>query len=187
MSQSHEITEMLRKWTDGKDEVSEELLTIVYNELHRQAARFLRHERPNHTLQTTALIHEAYMRLIDQRDVEWESRSHFFAIAARVMRRVLVDYARSRNRGKRGGGIEDIPLEDVVELGTPAPTTDLVALNEALNRLEAEDERLVRIVELRYFSGLTLEETADILGISRTTVAQDWAIARAWLHSELTR
>jgi len=187
MKQSDSITEMLRLWSSNDLEVSEVLLTSVYKELHKQASRFLRRERPNHTLQTTALIHEAYIKLIEQRGVQWESRTHFFAIAARIMRRILVDHARSKYREKRGGKNEDLPLDEAMYVVSSVESTDLIALDQALDRLDKIDGRLVRIVEFRYFSGLTLEETADVLKVSRTTVAKEWAMAKAWLLHELTR
>ncbi len=163
-------------------------MPLVYDELHRQAESFLRRERPDHTLQATALIHETYLKLIDQRDVNWESRTHFFAIAANLMRRILVDYARLKNRDKRGGGAIKLTLEEAsLSVVGNERNIDLMALDEALTRLEQLDEQQARIVELRYFSGLTLEETAEALQLSRTTVVTDWAMARAWLHRELTR
>ena len=186
MKQNHSITQMLHEWSDGKREALEALMPHVYDELHRQARRYLRRERANHTLQTTALIHEAYLKLIDQ-NVNWESRTHFFAVAANIMRRILVDHARSKHREKRGGAGEDLPLEEAMLIVSDEKSIDLIALDEALNRLTEIDEQQCRIVELRYFSGLTLEETAAALKISRTTVANDWALAKAWLHRELTR
>ena len=187
MSQTHEITRRLREWSDGNREALDELMPLVYTELHRQAARFLRRERPDHTLQTTALIHETYIKLVDQHEVTWENRAHFFAIAANLMRRILVDYARARGREKRGGGCLKLPLEEAALAVSNEKNIDLMALDEALNRLSELDERQARIVELRYFSGLSLEETAAALKISRTTTAEDWAMAKAWLHRELTR
>ena len=184
---SRSITKMLRAWGGGSGEVLEELMPLVYDELHRQAARYLRHERPNHTLQTTALINEAYLKLIDQREVNWESRTHFFAIAAQAMRRILVDYARKKHRGKRGGALDALSLEQAALVASDEKSVDLIALDEALTRLAAEDEQQSRIVELRYFSGLTLEETAKVLRISPATVSRDWDMAKAWLHRELTR
>jgi len=184
---SHEITQMLQEWSSGKREALNELLPLVYGELHRQAANYLRHERENHTLQTTALINEAYLKLIDQRDVNWESRTHFFAIAAQAMRRILVDHAKTKHREKRGGNDVKISLEKIELISSDENLVDLIALDEALTRLFAKDEQQSRIVELRYFSGLSLEETAEVLGISRTTAARDWAMAKAWLHRELTR
>ena len=181
------ITQLLIAWNDGSAEALEKLMTLVYDELHRQAARFLRRERTDHTLQTTALIHEAYLKLVDQREVNWESRTHFYAIAANLMRRILVDYARARNREKRGGDVVKLPLEEAALAVGKEKSVDLIALDEVLTRLEKIDPRQARIVELRYFGDLTLEETAKALDISRTTVADDWAVARAWLHRELTR
>ena len=187
MSKTQNITEMLRLWSDGNREVLEDLMPLVYDELHRQAARFLSRERRDHTLQTTALIHETYLKLVDQREVDWESRTHFFAIAANLMRRILVDYARKRNREKRGGDVVKLPLEEAALVVGKEKSIDLMALDEALTKLEKIDKRQARIVELRYFGDLTLEETAEALKISRTTVADDWAMAKAWLHRELTR
>lgn len=186
MSRTQQITRMLREWSDGNQAVLEELMPLVYKELHAQAARYLRREREGHTLQTTALIHETYLKLIDQREVNWENRAHFFAIAANLMRRILVDHARTKKREKRGGGNTNLPLE-AAALAVAEKNVDLLALDEALNRLGKIDERQVQVVELRYFSGLSLEETATALGISRSTAAEDWAMAKAWLRRELTR
>ena len=187
MSQTQKITELLHEWSDGDGTALDELFPLVYDELHRQAARHLRRERQDHTLQTTALIHEAYLKLIDQREVNWESRTHFFAIAAQMMRRILIDYARAKHRGKRGGDAVNLPLEEAALIVGDEKSIDLIALDEALNRLAKIDAQQVRVVELRYFSGLSLEETAEALKVSRTTVANDWAVAKAWLHRELTR
>lgn len=184
---SSNITQMLRDWGDGRTEALDELLPLVYNELRRLAASYLRKERPNHTLQTTALVHEAYLKLIDQRNVEWKNRGHFFAIAAQAMRRILVDHAKARHREKRGGQAEDASLEDVLVAAAQESNIDLVALDEALSKLARIDPQQVKIVELRYFTGLSLDETADVLGISRATVARDWQVAKAWLHREMTR
>ena len=187
LTQTHKITQMLREWSDGNREALEELMPLVYRELHQQAARYLRRERQNHTLQTTGLIHEAYLKLVDQRQVNWQSRTHFYAIAAQLMRRILVDHARTKKREKRGGDLLLMPLEDAAQVAGNEKNVDLVALDEALNKLAEIDRQQARIVELRYFSGLSLEETAEALKISRTTVAQDWSMAKAWLHRELTR
>ncbi|MGI8544256.1 MAG: sigma-70 family RNA polymerase sigma factor [Aridibacter sp.] len=187
MSQSHEITLLLQEWGDGNNNVLEDLMPLVYDELHRQATIFLRRERPDHTLQTTALINEAYIKLIDQRDVRFNDRIHFYAISAKLMRRVLVDYARMKNRKKRGGKTIAVSLDETAVVGYNPQNTDIIALDDALKRLEEIDERQTRVVELRYFSGLTLEETAEALKISRSSVAQDWAIAKAWLYRELTK
>ena len=178
---------MLREWSGGNREALEDLMPLVYDELHKQAARFLSRERADHTLQATALIHETYIKLVDQREVNWESRTHFFAIAANLMRRILVDYARRKNREKRGGDVVKLTLEEAVLVVGKEKSVDLMALDEALTKLEKIDEQQARIVELRYFGGMTLEETAEALQISRTTVADDWSMAKAWLHRELTR
>jgi RNA polymerase sigma factor (TIGR02999 family) len=182
-----EITQMLREWSDGKPEALANLLPLVYAELHRQAASFLRKERPGHTLQTTALIHEAYLKLIDRRDVTWQSRTHFFAVAAQAMRRILVDYARAKHREKRGGDSVQLSLEGATLVAAKEKGTDLIALDEALTKLAERDKQQASVVELRYFSGLSLEETAEALHVSRATVARDWEAARAWLHRELTK
>jgi RNA polymerase sigma factor (TIGR02999 family) len=184
---SLQITQMLKKWSEGNQEVLDKLMPLVYNELRRQASRYLRRERANHTLQTTALIHEAYLKLIDQNQVEWQNRTHFYAIAAQAMRRILVDYARERNREKRGGAAENLPLEEAAFVVSEGKNVDLVALDEALTRLAQFDERQARVVELRYFSGLSIDETADILGVSNVTVRRDWNMAKAWLHQQISK
>jgi RNA polymerase sigma-70 factor, ECF subfamily len=182
-----DITEILREWSSGNQEALDKLMPLVYDELHRQAAQYLRRERPDHTLQTTALIHEAYLKLIDQRDVDWESRTHFFAIAAQAMRRILVDYAKTRNREKRGGAAKTLPLEEAFEVqAKEEKSVDLIALDEALTKLAEIDEQQA-LVELRYFADLSLEETAKALKISRATAARDWSVAKAWLLRELSR
>ena len=163
------------------------LMPLVYAELHRQAARYLRRENKGHTLQTTALIHETYLKLIDQREVEWQNRAHFFAIAANAMRRIMVDYARAKHREKRGGGDEKLPLKAALSVAADESSIDLIALDQALTRLAEIDEQQARLVELRYFSGLSLEETAEALHISRATAAREWNVARAWLRRELMR
>lgn len=182
-----QITEMLRDWSDGKPEALNALMPIVYAELHRQAARFLSRERPGHTLQATALINEAYLKLVDRRDVEWESRTHFFAVAANAMRCILVDHARTKHREKRGGDNIKLSLEEAMPVAAKDDGVDLIALDEALNKLAGFDVQQARVVELRYFSGLSLDETAHALNISRATVARDWESARAWLYHELKR
>jgi RNA polymerase sigma factor (TIGR02999 family) len=182
-----EITQMLRDWSDGKADALENLMPLVYEELHRQAASFLRKERAGHTLQTTALIHEAYVKLIDRRDVNWQSRTHFFAVAAQAMRRILVDYARAKRREKRGGDNVKLSLEEATLVAAQGKGIDLIALDEALTRLAQRDKQQASVVELRYFSGLSLEETAEALHVSRATVARDWEAARAWLHREITK
>jgi RNA polymerase sigma-70 factor, ECF subfamily len=186
--QRREITQMLREWGGGNREALDALLPLVYEELHRQASRYLRRERAGHTLQTTALIHEAYLKLIDQREVDWKNRAHFFGIAAQMMRRILVDYARARHREKRGGAGSDRPIEEAATLAVSEENgVDLIALDEALTRLSRFDERQARIVELRYFSGLSIEETAEVLRISPATVKSDWTLAKTWLRREMTR
>jgi RNA polymerase sigma factor (TIGR02999 family) len=184
---SMQITQLLKKWSEGNQEILDKLMPLVYEELRRQASRYLRRERSNHTLQTTALIHEAYLKLVDQKEVEWQSRAHFFAIAAQAMRRILVDYARERHRDKRGGNAENLPIEEALMVSSQEKSVDLVALDEALTRLAKFDERQARVVELRYFSGLSIEETADVLGVSNVTVRRDWNMAKAWLHQQITK
>ncbi len=188
MDQSHNITTLLREWSGGNREALDELMPLVYNELHRQAARYLRNERPGHTLQTTALIHEAYIKLIDQTDIQWQGRTQFFAFAAKVMRHILVDHARAKQRAKRGGNAAvKVSLDEAGEIAVDWKSVDLMALDEALNRLAEIDEQQVRLVELRYFSGLSLDAAAEAMNISRATAAREWNVARAWLHRELTR
>lgn len=187
MTESQGITLLLKQWGGGNREALDRLLPLVYGELHRQAHRYLRGEHQDHTLQTTALINEAYLKLIDQKDVDWQNRAHFFGIAAQMMRRILVDYARAKKRNKRGGDDLKVPLEEALLNAEEENNVDLIALDEALTHLGKIDEQQVRIVELRYFSGLSLEETADALHISRATCAREWAIARAWLYRELTK
>ena len=184
---SKQITEMLQDWSDGNREALEMLLPLVYDELHKQAARFLRRERAGHTLQPTALINETYLKLIDQHEVKWQNRAHFFGIAAQAMRRILVDYAKTRHRGKRGGADENLPLEEAMFAVSAAPNVDLVELDEVLMRLAKFDERQANIVELRYFGGMSVEETAEVLHISTATVKSDWRTAKAWLHREITK
>jgi RNA polymerase sigma-70 factor (ECF subfamily) len=180
-----EITLWLKQWSAGNDDALEALLPVVYAELHRQAANYLRHERVGHTLQPTALINEVYIRLINQQHVNWQNRAHFFGIAAQGMRRILVDHARSRHRDKRGGNAENVPIDSAVMAIPGSKTVDLIALDEALSRLAQFDERQARIVELRFFSGLSVEETAEALGISPATVKNDWRTAKAWLFREI--
>ena len=182
------ITEQLQDWSGGKDtEPSDVVLNLVYDELHRQAQRYLRRERAGHTLQTTALVHEVYLKLVKQENIAWESRSHFYAIAAKLMRQILIDYARTKHRAKRGGTKDKAPLATALTVGIGETNFDLLALDEALTRLAAKEEHLANIVELRFFSGLGVEDTADVLGISDSTVKRDWQMAKAWLHRELTR
>ncbi|MEK7725490.1 MAG: sigma-70 family RNA polymerase sigma factor [Acidobacteriota bacterium] len=184
---SKEITEMLHAWSEGKPEALDLLLPFVYEELHRQARRYLRREQENHTLQPTALINEAYLKLIEQKGVRFESRTHFFAIAANLMRQILVDHARTKHRLKRGGVNSDLPLEEALLVTADEKNIDLIALDEALNRLGKMDVQQARIVELKYFADLTLQETADVLDISTATVKRDWQTAKAWLYREMTK
>lgn len=184
---SANITGMLREWGGGRREALDEVFPFIYAELRRQAARCLRSERNNHSLQTTALVNEAYLKLVDQQNIDFESRSHFFAIAAKAMRRILVDHARYRNRDKRGGKHDDLPIEEALLVAVNSTDVDVLALDEALGRLAKLDPQLEMTVELRYFCGLSLEETAEALGVSRSTAARDWSIAKAWLFRELTR
>ena len=179
------VTQLLHDWSDGDREALDKLIPIVYEELRRQAARYLRRERPGHTLQTTALIHEAYLRLIDQKNVRWQNRAHFFAIAAQLMRRILVDHARGRQAAKRGGSDIKLPLEEAM-IGSEGRGVDLVALDEALERLASIDPQQSRVVELKFFSGLSVEETAEVLGVSQRTVKRDWNVAKAWLRREIS-
>jgi len=182
-----EITEGLRDWSDNRrDDSADALLKLVYEELHRQAHRYLQKERAGHTLQTTALVHEAYLKLAAQKSVTWESRSHFFAIAATVMRRILIDYAKTKHRIRRGGVHSDVPLDEALTIRVGESDFDLVALDEALNRLAAKEAHLAKVVELRFFSGLDVVETAEVLGSSESTVKRDWQMAKAWLRRELT-
>ncbi|HEX6124423.1 MAG TPA: ECF-type sigma factor [Pyrinomonadaceae bacterium] len=182
------MTEQLREWSAGRaSDVNEALLKLVYAELHRQAHRCLQRERIGHTLQTTALVHEAYLRLSKQKTTAWQSRSQFFAIAATLMRRILVDYARTRHRIRRGGPRSAVPLDTSLTLAISDSNFDLIELNEALERLAEKDEDLARIVELRFFAGLEVPETAEAMGVSESTVKRGWAMAKAWLHRELTR
>jgi RNA polymerase sigma-70 factor (ECF subfamily) len=180
------VTELLRNWSDGDKQAQEKLFQVVYDELHRQAARYLRNEHAGFSLQTTDLIHEAYLRLINQQHVEWQNRLHFFAISAKVMRRILVDHVRGRQAAKRGGSDIRLPLEEAMVV-LPEQDLDLVALDEALNRLAQIDAQQSQIVELRFFSGLSVEEAAKVLEVSERTVKRDWNVAKAWLRRELSR
>ena len=180
------ITQLLIAWSEGRSDALNELLPLVYAELRRLASSYLRHEAAGHTLQPTALVHEAYLRLIDQRRVRWRNRAHFYGVAAQIMRRILVDHARSAHASKRGAVRDLVPLA-AVEISVLSIDVDVLALDEALDRLAAFDPQQARIVELRYFGGLTIEEAAEVLNISAATVVRDWTIAKAWLHAELTR
>ena len=180
---SHEptdVTVLLNAWSDGKQDALDELMPLVYQELRKLARSYLRAERPEHTLQPTALVNEAYLRLVDQRNVRWRNRRHFYGIAAQLMRRILVDHARKRQSEKRGGGEALIPFEEA--RGVPVKAQDLVALDDALKDFATIDPRSAKIVELRQFGGLSIDETADVLEISPATVKRDWTLAKAWLR-----
>jgi RNA polymerase sigma factor (TIGR02999 family) len=179
-----DVTSLLNELAAGDQEAAAKLVPLVYEELHRLATSRLRHERPNHTLQATALVHEAYMKLVAQRDAKWQNRAQFFAVASQAMRRILVDYARGQQRIRRGGKQRKVSLDDVL-LVSPDRTEEVLAVNESLSRLEKFDFRQGRIVELRYFGGLTVDEAAEILGVSSKTVMREWKIARAWLYGDL--
>ena len=183
---SKEISEMLLEWSNGHQEVLEELMPLVYDELRRLAAHHLRRERPDHTLQPTALVHEAYLRLVDQTQVRWHGRAHFFGIAANLMRQVLVNHALAHRATKRGGTAIKLTLEEAVGV-SKEEGVDLVALDQALSRLAALDPQQSQVVELRFFGGLTIEEAAEVLRVSPATVKREWTLAKAWLHCALTR
>lgn len=183
---SQNVTDLLINWGKGDREALDQLVPLVYEELRRQAARYLRRERVGHTLQTTALIHEAYLRLVDQRNVRWQNRAQFFGIAAKLMRRILVDHARTKKRAKRGGSDVRVSFTEA-KISEKVQELDVVALDEALDRLAEIDERQSKIVELRFFSGLTVEETGEVLAISPATVKRDWSLAKAWLYREIRR
>jgi len=181
----HQITQLLAEWSDGNQSALDELYPLVYEELHRLARRYMSRERKGHTLQTTALINEAYVRLVDQRNVHWANRSHFFAISAQIMRRILIDHARRYAYAKRGGGAQQVSLEEVAIVAREQGS-ELVRLDEALKGLAKMDPRRCHVVELRYFGGLSNEEIAGVLKISENTVTRDWNMARAWLYQQLT-
>jgi RNA polymerase sigma factor (TIGR02999 family) len=182
----NQITRLLVAWSDGDEGALDQLTPLVYEELHRLAHHYMSHERAGHTLQTSALVNEAYVRLVDWKNVKWQSRAHFFAVSAQMMRRILVDFARSRGYAKRGGGIRAITIDDAA-LTSGDKSADLVALDEALQTLAELDTRQSKVVELRFFGGLSLEETAEVLKVSVGTVRRDWSLARAWLHRELSK
>ena len=182
-----DVTELLLAWSDGDHAALEELVPLVHAELHRLAKRMMARERPNHTLQATALVNEVYLRLVDAHRVQWRNRVHFLAISAQIMRRILVEFARSHHRHKRGGGVQPIPLDEALnEAGGPIDS-NLVALDDALRLLTEKDPRLGQVVELRYFGGLNVEETAEVVGVSAATVMRDWKVAKVWLLRELRR
>jgi RNA polymerase sigma factor (TIGR02999 family) len=180
-----DISKLLRAWSDGDQSALDRLTPIVYDELRRLARRYMRRERPGHSLQTTALVNEAYMRLLDYKRMEWQDRAHFFAISAQLMRRILVEHARRHNL-KRGGGVQHVSLEEAVVVVGDGRGTDLVALDDAMNALARFDPRKVQVVEMRFFGGLSVEETAEVLKVSPVTVMRDWSTAKAWLYRELS-
>ena len=179
-----DITKLLLAWSDGDQQALQRLAPLVETELHRQARRYLKQERPGHTLQSTALVNEAYLRLIDWKNVQWHNRAHFFAVSAKLMRRILVDHARSRRYLKRGGAAAKVSLEEAAVV-TAERGPDLIAVDEALERLAVIDPRKSRIIELRFFGGLSVEETAEVLKVSPRTVKREWSLAQAWLYCDL--
>jgi len=182
----HEVTQLLVAWSDGDRAALDELTPLVYEELHRLAHNHMGRERQGHTLQTSALVNEAYVRLIDQRNVRWQNRAQFFSIASRLMRRILIDHARSHQYAKRGGGTRRVSLDEAAVVAEEQ-ATELVALDDALKSLEAIDPRKCQVVELRFFGGLSVEESAEVLGVSAVTVMRDWSTAKAWLQREMEK
>jgi RNA polymerase sigma-70 factor, ECF subfamily len=183
-SRRGEVTGLLLEYAQGSQEAADKLIPVVYQELKRLARDYMRRENPSHTLQTTALVHEAYLKLVRQKDVNWQGRAHFIGVAAQLMRRILIDHAKGRLRGKRGGERVVVPLNEALTF-SPERSHELLKLDEALERLSKLDARQSRIVELRFFGGLSIEETAEFLGISQKTVKRDWSVAKAWLRCEL--
>lgn len=181
---TQEVTQLLRAWVEGDAGACDQLYRTVYDELRRLAHHYMHRENPGHTLQTTALVNEAYLRLAHSKDVDWKDRAHFFAVSANIMRRILIDEARARRAERRGGNAEQVALDELIDI-PQAPTQDLLALDEALNQLARVDERKTKVVELRYFGGLSVEETAHVLNVSPDTVLRDWRLAKAWLLREL--
>ena len=183
---TQKVTELLLAWRDGDESALEKVAPLVYDELHQLAARYMRRESPGHTLQTSALVNEAFIRLIDQQEVQWQNRAHFFGIAVQLMRRILLDHARSRARAKRGGGVLRVSFDEgAIVSGQRA--AELIALDDALNALAAFDSRKSRIVELRFFGGLSNEEVAEVMGMSLRTVEREWRKAKAWLHHAISK
>ena len=181
----NEVTDLLVAWSNGDEVAREQLMAVVYQELHRLAHHYMKRESPGHTLQTSALVNEAFLRLVDQRNVQWKNRAHFYGIAAQMMRRILVDYARSRRYAKRGGGVQEISLDEAIV--SDARSAEIVALDETLERLAEIDSRKSQIVELRFFGGLSIEEAAEVLDVSPGTVMRDWTLAKAWLRREMSQ
>jgi RNA polymerase sigma-70 factor, ECF subfamily len=184
MSESQEVTLLLSALTRGDDGASSKLIPVVYDELRRLAGSYMRRERVDHTLQATALVHEAYLKLIEQRSVNWQSRAHFFGVAAQLMRRILIDHARGHSRQKRGGEQKKVSLDEAL-IFSEQQADELLAVDDSLNLLAKIDPRQAKIVELRFFGGLSVEETAEVLGVSPKTVKRDWSVAKAWLYADL--
>ncbi len=182
---THEVTQLLKAWSAGDEQALAKLTPLVYEQLHRVAQRYMAGQRPDHTLQTTALVNEVYLRLVDCGQVNWQDRAHFFAVSSQLMRRILVDFARARGYQKRGGGRPHISLEDAPSVGQE-PDANLLALDDALTALAAMDQRKSKVVELRFFGGLSVDEVAAVLGVSSDTVLRDWSFARAWLLRQLS-
>lgn len=182
-----DITQMLIEMTDGNTEVVNQILPLIYSELRKLASSYLRRERSDHTLQPTALVNEAYLKLIDQKKVVWQNRAHFFGIAAQVMRRILLDHARKHTAEKRGGAAEVLPIEEEILVVSHEKSAELIALDEALENLAKMDEQKAKIVELRYFGGLSIEETAEVMGVSVPTINRQWRMAKAWLYGQVAR
>jgi len=184
LSPTHEVTQLLKAWTAGDQKALEKLTPLVYEQLHRVAQHYMAGQRPGHTLQTTALVHEVYLRLVDCGQVNWQDRAHFLAVSAQLMRRILIDFARSRGYQKRGGGSPHLSLEEAPSVCNE-PDANIIALDDALKALAEVDARKSRVVELRFFGGLSVEETAEVLGVSAETVGRDWKLAKMWLLHEL--
>jgi len=185
VSPTHEVTQLLKAWTAGDEQALEKLAPLVYEQLHRVAQHYMAGQRPGHTLQTTALVNEVYLRLVDCGQVNWQDRAHFFAVSAQLMRRILIDFARSRGYQKRGGDLPHVSLDDAPSVCNE-PDANIVALDDALKALAEIDDRKSRVVELRFFGGLSVEETAEVLGVSAETVGRDWKFAKMWLLHELS-
>lgn len=182
---SHEVTQLLMDWSNGDQAALDQLMPLVYGELRQIARRYMARQNPGHTLQTTALINEAYLKLVNQQDKHFQNRAHFFGVAAQAMRHILVDYARSKQYGKRGGGVPVVALDGAMTVSEER-AAELVALDDALKQLAKVDERKCRVVELRYFGGLSVTETAQVLNVSEITIIRDWNMAKSWLHRELS-
>jgi RNA polymerase sigma-70 factor, ECF subfamily len=182
---THDVTQLLKAWTSGDEQALEKLTPLVYEQLHRVAQRYMAGERPGHTLQTTALVNEVYLQLVDCGQIDWQDRAHFFAVSAQLMRRILIDFARSRGYQKRGGGVFHLSLDEAPSVCNES-STNLVALDDALQALAAVDERKSKVVELKFFGGLSLEEAAEVVKVSVETVVRDWRLAKVWLLRELS-